>query len=66
MHIRDIHTSHLLMHVRVVYSVVQHIVLPSCGNIDVMIEVDRIVMYYLMTKKMINLILDYILAIVDA
>ena len=69
MHVRDIHTSHLLTHIKVVYSVVQQTMLPRSGNKDVMIEVDQMVMYCLMTKRRINLvrlILDYILAVVDA
>ena len=68
MHVRDIHTSYLLISVRVVYSVVQHIVLPRNGNIDVMAEIDRMVMFSLMTSRRINferLILDFILAIVN-
>ena len=69
MHVRDIHTSHLLTHIKAVYSVVQQTMLPRSGNKDVMIEVDQMVMYCLMTKRRINLvrlILDYILAVVDA
>ena len=39
-HVRNIRTSHLLTSVKVVYSVVQHTVLPWSGNTDVMTEVD--------------------------
>ena len=40
MHVRDILTSHVLILVRAVYLVVQHIVLLRSGNINVMTEVD--------------------------
>ena len=69
MHKRDICTSHLLVPIRVVYSVVQHTVLSRSGNTDVMMEVGQMVMFYLMTRRRINLvrlILDFILAIVNA
>ena len=69
MHVKDIHTSHLLDPIKAVYSVVQYIVLPRSGNTDVMTEVDRMVIFYLMSKKRINqtrLILDFILAAVNA
>ena len=39
-HVRDIHTSSLLLNVRAVYSVVQHVVLPRMGNTDVIFEID--------------------------
>ena len=69
MHVIDIHTSHLLTSARATYFVVQHTVLPRNGKTDVMTEVDQMVMFYLMTKRRINLvklILDFILAIVNA
>ena len=69
MHVRDIHTSHLLTNVRAVYLVVQHTVLPRSGNTDVMTEVDQMVMFCLMTRRKINLIrliLDFILSTVNA
>ena len=68
MEVRDIHTSHLLTNVRVVYSVVQYIVLPRMWNTGIMIEVDQMVIFYLMTRRRINLvrlILDYTFSIVD-
>ena len=68
MSLRDIHTSHLLVLVRAIYSVGQHTVLPSSGNTDVMTKVDRMVMFYLMIRRRINLvrlILDFILALVN-
>ena len=58
----------MLIPVRVMYSVVQHIVLPRMGNIDVMTKVDQMVMFCLMTRRRINLvrlILDFILSIMD-
>ena len=64
-HVRDIHTYHLLTSVNAVYLVVQHTVLPRSGNIDVMTEVDQMVVFCLMTKRRINLvklILDFILS----
>ena len=69
MNVRDIRTSHLLVPIRAVYFVVQHIVLSSSGNTDVMTEVNQMVMFYLMSRTMINLvrlILDFILAAVNA
>ena len=69
MHVRDIHTSHLLTSVRAVYSVIQHIVLPQSGSTDTMTEVDMTVMICLMTKRRINLvrlILDFTIAAVNA
>ena len=50
-HVRDIHTSHLLTHVKAMYSVVQHTVLLRNGNIDVMTEVDQMVMFCLMIRE---------------
>ena len=67
MQVRDIHTFHLLTFVRVVYSMVQHTVLPRSGNTDVMTTMDHMVMFCLMTKKRINLvrlIMDFILLVV--
>ena len=67
-HVRDIHTSHLLTNVRAVYSVVQNTVLPQSGNTDVMTKVDQMVMFGLMTRRRINLvrlILDFILSTVN-
>ena len=69
MNVRDIHTSYLLTSARVVYYLVQHIVLSRSGTTDVMIEVDQMMMFCLMTKRIINLvrlILDFILAMVNA
>ena len=43
--------------------------LPRSGNTDVMAEVDQMVMFYLMTRRRINLdrlILDFILVVVNA
>ena len=69
MHIRDIHTSHLLVPARAVYSVVQHTMLPRSSNTNVMTNVDNMVMFCLMTRRIINLvnlILDFILATINA
>ena len=69
MQVREIRTSHLLTLVKVVYSTVQHTVLPKSGNTDVMSEVDQMVMFCLMTRRRINLvrlILDYMLLTVNA
>ena len=69
MRVRDIRTSHLLTPVRVVYSIVQHTVLPKSGNTDVMTEVDQMVMFSFMTRRKINLvrlILDFIISDVGA
>ena len=69
LHGKDIQMSHLLVSVSAVYSVVQHIMLPQSGNIDVMTEVDHMVMFYPMTRRRINLvrlILDFILVAVNA
>ena len=69
MQVKDIHTSHLLTNVRVVYFVVQHIVLPRSGNTNIMSEVDQMVMFCLMARRTINLmrlILDFIFSAVDA
>ena len=68
MQVREIRTSHLLILDRVVYSVVQNIVLPRIGNTDVMTEADQMVMFYHMTRRKINLvrsILDFILSAID-
>ena len=68
MHVRDIHTSHLFTNVRAVYSVVQHTVLPRSGNTDMMTEVDKMVMFCLMTRRRINLVrltLDFILSTIN-
>ena len=68
MHVREIKTSNLLIPVRVVHSIVQHIILPRMGNIDLMTEMDKMVMFCLMTKRRINLvrlILDFILSTMD-
>ena len=40
MQVREIGTSHLLIPVRAMYSVIQHTMLRRMDNIDVMIEVD--------------------------
>ena len=64
----EIRTSHLLILVMVVYSIVQHTMLPRMGNTDVMIEADQMVMFCLITRRGINLvrlILDFILSAVD-
>ena len=69
MHVRDIQTFHLLVPVRAIYSMVQDTMLPWSGNTDVMMEVDQMVMFYLMIRRRINLvrlILDFILAAVNA
>ena len=69
MHVRDIQTSYLPVLVRIVYSMVQHTVLPQSSNTDVMTKVDQMVSFFLMTKRRINLvrlILDFILATVNA
>ena len=68
MHVRDIHTSHSFINVRVVYSVVQHTLLPRSGNTDMMTEVDQMVMFCLMARRRINLVrltLDFILSTVN-
>ena len=68
MQVRNIRTSNLLTTVRAVYSVVQYTVLPRMGNTNVMTEVDQMVMFYLMTRRKINLvrlILDYMLFAID-
>ena len=62
MHVRDINTSHLLTNDRVVYSMVQHTVLPQSCNIYVMSEVDHMVMFCFMTRRridLVRLILDF-------
>ena len=56
MRVRDIQTSHLFVPIRDVYSVVQHTMLSRNSNIDVMTELDQMVMFYLMSKRMINLV----------
>ena len=69
MRVRDIQVSILLTPVRAVYSVVQYTVLPRNGNTDVMSDVDQMVIFYLMTKRRINLvrlILDFIITTIDA
>ena len=68
MQVRNIHISSPLLDVRAIYSVVQHTVLPKMGNTDMMTEVDHMVMFYLLTRKKINLvslILDYMLSAID-
>ena len=65
MKVRDIRTSYLLTPIWAVYSIIQHNVLPRSGKIDVMTKVDQMVMFYLMTKRRINLIrliLDFIIS----
>ena len=69
MYVRDIRTSYLLISIRAVYSMFQHIVLPRSDNTNVMTEVDQMVMFCLMTKRMINLvrfIVDFIITVVNA
>ena len=51
MRVRDIRTFHLFIPIRDIYYVVQHTVLPRSGNTDVMIEIDQIIMFCLMTKR---------------
>ena len=68
MSVREIRTSHLLIPVKAIYYMVQHIVLLRSDNIDVMTEVDRVVVFYFMTRRRINLVrlnLDFILATVN-
>ena len=68
-HVRDVHTFHLLIFVRATYLVIQHTMLPQSGNTNVMTKVNQMVMFYLMTRRNINLvrlILDFILAAVNA
>ena len=69
MRVRDTHTSSLLVHIRAIFSVVQHTVLLRSGNTDVMSKVDHMVMFCLMTKTKINLvrlILYFIIAAIGA
>ena len=56
MQVRDIHTSYMLTSVRAIYYVVQHIMLPRSSNTDVMFGVDHMVMFFLMTRRRINLV----------
>ena len=68
MQVRNIRIASLLSNGRVMYSVVKYTVLPRMGNTDFMIEVDHMVMFYLMTRRRINLIsliLDYMLIAID-
>ena len=68
MHVRNIHTSNLLNTVRTIYSIVQYTVLPRMGNSDIMMEVDHMVMFCLVTRRRINLvglILHYMLSAID-
>ena len=68
MHVRDIHTSYLLISIRAVYSLVQCTVLPQSSNKDVMSELDQTVMFCLITRRRINLvrlIMDFILLAVN-
>ena len=69
MEVRDIHTSHLLISVRAVYSVVQHTMLPVSNNTNMMFGVDHMVMFCLITRRRINLvrlILDFMAPAVNA
>ena len=69
MSVREIHTSNLLVPIRIVFSIVQHTVLPRSGNIDVMSKLDQMVMFYLMTRRKINLvrlILNFIISVIGA
>ena len=69
MNVRDIQTFHLLVPVRAVYSIIQYIVLPRNGNIDVMTKVDQMVVFCFINRGRINpvrLILDFLLAAVNA
>ena len=69
MNVRDIRTTGLLVPIKVVFSVVQHIVLPRSGNTYVMSEMDHMVMFCRMTRRSINLvrlILDFIISAISA
>ena len=69
MQVRDIHTSHLLTNVRAMYFMVQHTMLPRSGNTDVMSGLDHMVMFYLITRRRINLvrlILDFMALALNA
>ena len=69
MSIQDIQTASLLLPVRAIFSVIQHIMLFRSGNMDVMSEIDQMVIFYLTTRKKINFLrlkLDFILDAVGA
>ena len=69
MNVQDIQTTSLLVPVRAICSIVQHIVLPKSRNTDVMSEIDQMIMFYLMSGRKINLvrlILDFILSAIGA
>ena len=68
MRVKDIHTSHLLIPIRAVYSVVQHTMLLRSGNTNVITKIDQMVMFCLIMRRinLVRLILDFILTTINA